>query len=290
VRHALLLMGHGSRDAHGAREFLDLAAAVRRRAGGAVEAGVLEFAGPVAPSIQEAVDACVSGGAAEVVAQPVLLANGHHEVHDMPAQVAAAASRHPGVRFALGRCLGVDDRLVDVVIDRVAAAGGRSASAGPGAAPGSGMGGARASMSSRDADRETAVLLCGRGSLRPEANTELAAVARRTALALGGPAGAVGWCFISLAEPSLPEALRRSAAPGVRRVVVVPYFLNTGVLVRRIAAQAADALEDVRVVVTPHLGVDRRVIDVILERAAEAARDLAAEAPLSGAPAPVTGP
>ena len=44
----LVLLGHGSRDAAGAEEFLAVAAAVQAAlAALAVEAGVLEFAGPV---------------------------------------------------------------------------------------------------------------------------------------------------------------------------------------------------------------------------------------------------
>ena len=51
----ILLMGHGSRDLDGAREFVALVDAVREAAGPTpVEAGFLEFAGPVISSIQAA--------------------------------------------------------------------------------------------------------------------------------------------------------------------------------------------------------------------------------------------
>ena len=79
--------------------------------------------------------------------------------------------------------------------------------------------------------------------------------------------------FVSLARPSVPEALERVRKLGATRVVVVPYFLFTGVLVDRIREQtaqwaAAAAGMDVRD--GPYLGSDARIAQLVLERHADA--------------------
>jgi sirohydrochlorin cobaltochelatase len=253
---ALLLMGHGSRDADGVRELRDLAEAVRARRAGPVACGVLEFAGPGNPSIQEAVDACVARGARRIVGQPLLLLCGEHERGDMPRQAELARERHPGLEFVLGGHLGQHDRLLEVVADRAREAEER-------------MGGPIP---------DTALLLCARGSYRPEANACLFKVARLLWERLRPRRRWVEGCFVSLAPPSVPEGLRRCVALGARRVVVVPYFLSTGILVRRIAEQAIAAepgLGGVELWVARHLGADGRVVDLILQRAREAEAGLA---------------
>jgi sirohydrochlorin cobaltochelatase len=50
-----------------------------------------------------------------------------------------------------------------------------------------------------------------------------------------------GWAevaFTGVAQPSVEPVLTRSARLGFRRVIIFPYFLLTGVLVKRIYAQA----------------------------------------------------
>ncbi|MGH9002871.1 MAG: CbiX/SirB N-terminal domain-containing protein, partial [Acidimicrobiia bacterium] len=117
----------------------------------------------------------------------------------------------------------------------------------------------------------TFVVLVGRGSSDPDANADLCKVAR---LVWDGRGFAgVEAAFVSLASPSVPEALDRCRRLGAGRVAVVPYFLFTGVLVERIGVQArawAECHPDVEVTVGPYLGPVRPVADVVLERYHEA--------------------
>jgi sirohydrochlorin cobaltochelatase len=111
----------------------------------------------------------------------------------------------------------------------------------------------------------------GRGSSDPDANADLCKVARLVWDGRGF--GGVEAAFVSLAPPSVPEALDRCRRLGAARVVVVPYFLFTGVLVDRISVQArtwAESHPDVEVTVGPYLGPVAPVADVVLERYAEA--------------------
>jgi len=74
-----------------------LAAALRQTSGGSVVVGFNEFC---APSIDEALDLAQAAGADEVIAvTPMMTPGGAHAEHEIPAAVAAAQVRHPGVVF-----------------------------------------------------------------------------------------------------------------------------------------------------------------------------------------------
>jgi sirohydrochlorin ferrochelatase len=262
---ALVLLGHGSRDPEGVAEFLALAAAVQRALPAlAVEAGVLEFAGPDAPAIDAAFARCIARGARRVLALPALLHFGIHGTTDMPAVVEAARRRYPQVEIRLAPPLSGHENLFTLVAARCAAAEARLARGAGRLFP------ARMAGENTPVPAETAVLLVGRGSTCPRANADLRTFAQR--FQQRSAYRAVEVCFVSLAPPSVPAGLRRCVALGARRVLVIPYFVNTGLLVRRIAYQVAlthlfyPALE---VAVAPHLGVDALLVTALLDRARE---------------------
>ena len=242
---ALLVVGHGSRSAAGVAEYWDLARAV---AGAAPEldvgCGFIELA---APDLDTAVDRLVDRGAESVVAVPLVLLGAGHMKDDGPAALHRGRHRHPGVRFAYGRHLGVHPSVLAVAEDRIRAAVGAGEPA------------------------ETAVVLVSRGSSDPDANADLYKVARllwdSRGLALVEPA------FVSLARPSVPAALDRCRLLGATRIVVVPYFLFTGILVDRIGEQVgawAAAHPGVDARPGPHLGADPRIARLVIDRYREA--------------------
>jgi len=244
-RPALLIVGHGSRSAAGVAEYWDLARVVTEAAPELdVGCGFIELA---SPDLDTAVDRLVERGAASVVAVPLVLLGAGHMKDDGPAALHRGRHRHPAVRFAYGRQLGIHPLVLSVAEDRIKAAIGAGDPA------------------------ETAVVLVSRGSSDPDANADLYKVARllwdSRGLALVEPA------FVSLAEPSVPAALERCRRLGARRIVVVPYFLFTGILVDRIADQVAEwagAHPDIDAGPGPHLGADPRIAALVLDRYAEA--------------------
>ncbi len=261
---ALLLIGHGTRSAAGAEELGRFAVALRdRRPGVAVEAGFIEF---VDPSLDTAIDRLVETGASRVVAVPLLLLGAGHLKDDGPAALARARLRHPSVAFSYGRDLGLHPDVLATVEDRIRSVrfSGRDLAPwleGPG----------------------DAVVVVGRGSTDPDANGDLAKAARLLAdgrgLAIGGarsgrpgPTPALGFvepAFVSLARPSVAEALERCRQLGARRIAVVPYFLCTGLLVERIGEQARDwaaAHPDVEVALGRHMGLDERIVSLLWSR------------------------
>ncbi|MBW3546846.1 MAG: sirohydrochlorin chelatase [Actinobacteria bacterium] len=244
---ALFIVGHGSRSAAGVAEFRALTGLVHAHAPHlALGSGFIELA---EPHLDDGLDALVAGGPGHVVAAPLVLLGARHLKDDGPAFLARARDRHPGVRFSYAAHLGLHPLVLELAEERIRSAGGDHGIAGNGDRSG------------------TAVLLVGRGSTDPDANSDLAKAARL--LAEGRGLDQVEPAFVSLASPSVPEGLERCRRLGASRVVVMPYFLFTGVLVERIAAQAAawaGEHPEVDVRTGPHLGADPHVARVVVER------------------------
>ncbi len=243
---AVLICGHGSRDPEAIAEFELLAAALRPRLPGVDFAtGYLEFA---RPTIHDALAALAARGARRILAVPGMLFAASHVKNDLPWEVNSFAADHPGIDVRLGRDLAIDPKLLTAAAGRIAAA-----------APDNGI------------DRsETLLVVVGRGTNDPDANSNVAKVARMLWEGMG-----FGWAetaFSGVAHPQVDAALTRAARLGFRRIVVFPYFLFTGVLVKRIYAQSdavAGLFPGIEFVNAPHLRDHPAVLDAFRERVEE---------------------
>ena len=114
---AMLVVGHGSRDAEGVAEFWALARAIRATAGELLtEFGFIELA---SPTVDEAIDDLVARGATEIVTVPLVLLAAGHLKNDGPAALARARTRHRQVHFLLARDLGIEPHLLELAADRI---------------------------------------------------------------------------------------------------------------------------------------------------------------------------
>jgi precorrin-8X/cobalt-precorrin-8 methylmutase len=126
----------------------------------------------------------------------------------------------------------------------------------------------------------TAVLFAGHGSRAPDAaEAMLAAVENVRARSLF-PIVESG--YLELCPPDLPAALESCVAQGARRVLVIPYFLNNGMHIRRDIPQvlrtAAAGHPGLRVTIGRPIGLHADLANVMIAGAleAEAMTDLAA--------------
>ena len=146
----------------------------------------------------------------------------------------------------MGRDLGIEPIVLDIVEERARAALG-------------------------DVTEDTAVVLVGRGSSDPDATSDLYKFARLLADNRG--LGLVEPAFAGVAQPTVQEALERCRRLGAKRIAVVPFFLFTGILVPRIYAQADEYAAQhpgLEVVAAAHIGPDRRLARLVIERYREA--------------------
>ncbi|MEV4499703.1 uroporphyrinogen-III C-methyltransferase [Micromonospora arborensis] len=261
----LVIVGHGTRSAAGVDQFAALVERVRRRGDtGDVEGGFIELS---RPPLTDAVGALVARGHRALVALPLVLTAAGHGKGDIPAAMAREQERHPGLTYRYGRPLGPHPLLHDALEQRIDAA-----LSGADRADTVLSGADRADTVLSGADRaDTWVALIGRGSTDPDANAEVAKVARL--LWEGRGYAGVEPGFVSLAQPSVPAVLERLRRLGARRIVVAPYFLFAGVLPDRIVAQSAEfaaAHPDLEVRVAEVIGDCDALADLVRERYAEA--------------------
>ncbi|MDH6610956.1 sirohydrochlorin cobaltochelatase [Streptomyces sp. SAI-208] len=250
---ALLIAGHGTRDEAGAEAFRDFVRELAaRRPELPVAGGFIELS---PPPLGDAVAELVERGVRRFAAVPLMLVSAGHAKGDIPAALSREKERHPGISYTYGRPLGPHPALLSVLERRLDEALG----AGEGRTP---------------MDRaDVTVLLVGRGSTDPDANAEVYKAARL--LWEGRGYAGVETAFVSLAAPDVPSGLDRCAALGARRIVVLPYFLFTGILPDRVRQQTegwAAAHPEVEVRSADVIGPEPELLDLVLERYEEAVK------------------
>ncbi|MDJ0345501.1 sirohydrochlorin chelatase [Streptomyces sp. H10-C2] len=238
---ALLLVGHGTRDESGAEAFRAFVRQLgEQNPGLPVGGGFIELS---PPPLADSVAELVRQGVRSFAAVPMVLVSAGHAKGDIPAALAREAQRHPGTTHTYGRPLGPHPGLLTILERRLNEVLG-------------------------DDDRSgTTVLLVGRGSTDPDANAEIYKVARL--LWEGRGYASVETAFVSLAAPDVPAGLERCRKLGAGRIVVLPYFLFTGILPDRVRAQAAEwaaAHPETEVRQADVIGPEPELADLVMER------------------------
>lgn len=251
----IVIAGHGSRDADGIREFEQLIDLVKERAPQhTIGHGYLEFAGP---TIDQAIAEQVNADVKQVVMVPGILLAATHAKNDMPSELLTFAREHPEIDFHFGAPMGLHPLLLQVVQERIVEA--------------------EATSTKTVRRDDTCLVLVGRGTTDPDANGEVAKFARMIEEGMGFGGSYV--CYSGTAKPLVADGLRTAAKLGYARLIVVPFFLFDGILVKRIY-DAADALQQrepgLEVLKSSYLGVHPNVADVLIARAQEAIEGRAA--------------
>lgn len=246
---AVMLCGHGSRDPDAIGEFERLGAALKTRLAPIDMAlGYLEFARPV---IRDGLEALKQRGAKRILAIPGMLFAAAHVKNDLPWEINSFAAENAAIELRFGRELAIEPGLLQAAAARIAEA--------------------EASAPTKRQRAESLLLVVGRGTNDPDANGNICKVARFLWEGMG-----FGWAetaYSGVAAPLIEPALRRALKLGFPRVVVFPYFLFTGVLVKRIYAatdRVAAEHPQIEFLKAPYLGDHPHVLDCLIERVYEA--------------------
>ncbi|OLN21957.1 sirohydrochlorin chelatase [Domibacillus antri] len=206
---AVLFVGHGSRDPEGNEQILQFVKEFLPELNPLVlyETCFLEFA---RPGIEKGIQNCVEKGATSIALIPLmLLPAGHSKIH-IPAAIDAAKAQYPDVAFTYGKPIGIHYETSVILRDRLQDAG----------------------VNPDEAAEDDAVILLGRGGSDADANSDLCKIARilweKTSFETVEPA------FYGVTKPSLPQAVEKANKLGVKKITILPYFLFTGVLIKRI--------------------------------------------------------
>ena len=248
-RLGVLVCGHGSRNRLAVSEFADLAT----RLGQALQPvpvahGYLEFARPI---LRDGLEALRQQGVEHVLAVPAMLFAAGHAKNDIPS-VLRTYSAETGLRIDYGRELGVDRNMIGAAAARIRETLDRSPEV---------------------PLHETLLVVVGRGSSDPDANSNVAKVTRMLVEGFG-----FGWgetVYSGVTFPLVEPGLRHAVRLGFRRIIVAPYFLFSGVLVSRILAHTERVAVDhpqVEFLTTSYLGDHPLVLDTFRERVLDVLR------------------
>ncbi len=251
TKTGVMICGHGSRSQAAVDEFSVLAEKLPAYlpADWMTEYGYLEFANPV---IRDGLDRLREAGCARILAVPGMLFAAMHSKNDIPTVLNTYAAKHD-IDVHYGRELGVDPKMI-------AAAGARIREALD-----------RANAELGEVSRhDTCLVVIGRGASDPDANGNVAKIARMLQEGMG-----FGWCEVGYSGVTFPlvePCLQHVTRLGYKRVVVFPYFLFSGILIDRIYGftdQVAAEHPQIEFVKAGYLGDHPKVLETFAERIME---------------------
>ena len=117
VQRGVLVVGHGSRRAEANEDVREVARAICERGDfGLVEPAFLEIEHP---NIAEGFARLVQRGARDITVHPYFLSPGRHTRGDIPVEVSAAASGHPGISYRITEPLSAHPLVIEASVERI---------------------------------------------------------------------------------------------------------------------------------------------------------------------------
>lgn len=112
-----------------------------------------------------------------------------------------------------------------------------------------------------------ALILVAHGSRRKVSNIEVIQIATRLANQVRGNYEYVGYAFLELAPPSIPEAIEQAIQKGAKEVVILPYFLSAGRHVHEdvpeFVLQKQKEHPAIKITLAPYLGGSGDIVNLL---------------------------
>ncbi|MFC7062586.1 sirohydrochlorin chelatase [Halobacillus seohaensis] len=237
---AVLYVSHGSRVEKARKEAVTFIQTVQQQVDIPLqETCFLELA---EPDVTQGISRLVDRGATKIVIMPVLLLSAGHYYKDIPSEIEDAKVRHPHINFVYGEPLGVQDRLVDILVQRI-----------------------QETNVTRLPNAH--ILLVGRGSRNPETKQSIELIAQKLQGKVTG--STVDVCYLAACSPSFEEGLQ--GIKGKKQTFVIPYLWFTGVLMNSMQKKINEVKQlEQQVILCQYLGHHPFIIDALKDRVYEA--------------------
>ncbi|MED1412086.1 MULTISPECIES: sirohydrochlorin chelatase [Bacillus] len=231
---AVLYICHGSRLKAAKEEAIQFITSCMSR----VEANIQEvcFLELASPSIDEGFRTCVKRGATEIVAIPVFLLAAGHVKEDIPLELQRLNDQYPNIKIVHGNPFGVSEVLVKAVYN--------------------GMG----------IKEEVTLLLVARGSSDPQTLQDIKWIS--SLFQKEKNIIKVEVCYLAAAEPKFDEKLKEIVEQKERNIVVLPYLLFTGLLMKHIEKEVRQ-YESEEIKTSPYLGKNVAFRDMLIQKTEE---------------------
>lgn len=113
----ILLLAHGSREGDTEKTMRQITEYVKAELqNDLVEEAYLQFRDI---NLEKGLESLIARGADAITIIPYFLFAGVHIKEDIPAEIKAFNQHYPHVKITMGRTLGDDKRLADIIVDRV---------------------------------------------------------------------------------------------------------------------------------------------------------------------------
>jgi precorrin-8X/cobalt-precorrin-8 methylmutase len=246
--YAICLIGHGSRDPEGIQDFLTLSQKLRKRKFClTVESGFLGFENP---DITQALSACQHNSVKNIIILPGILFSGKHTQRDVPDTADAVFRNHPEINLIFAKPLATQPKVIEASQKRIEE---------------------QEKDSPESFSRsETLLLIIGHGSHDTGFNSEV----EKTLSQLGDNMG-FGKTLIGFAGSSqhyMEDMQEKFKPKRFRRIILLPFFLFSGVWVKRVHA-FADTLQgkypNTEILKASCLSHHDLIIDALIQRVRE---------------------
>ena len=248
MKEGILLCGHGSRREAAVTSFKKLVTILQERyqTDYEVDYGFLEFNHP---TYEAAVERMYLNGIRKIYALPVILFAGSHAKNDIPYELNTIQSYHEDLIIAMGKHIGVNSFVLDLAVKRIEET--------------------ESALSKLDR-KETCLVVVGRGTTDPDANSDVCKLTRMLWEGMGF--GFATTAYSGTAYPKVDESLKMVEKLGFKRTIVIPFFFFTGILLERIYSHVTDmnAVSDQEYIYTAPFGTDELLLKAFDERLEEA--------------------
>jgi precorrin-8X/cobalt-precorrin-8 methylmutase len=246
LKKALLIVDRGSREPDVRLELQDICSIAKHKVG--YDYTSYCFLEVVQPFIEEGIKNCLDNGADFITIMPYFLYPGM-KLKDTVKQSASIGQRN-NLKMIITKPLSYHSILTEVVIDRIHQL--------------------KTEQKIQYSDLACDILLIGHGSSDKNARNAFI----YTVNTLKPFYRTVRFCFLELDKPDIEEGIKDVLIQNDPKIILLmPYFLHKGAHIKRdIIANINTALEKYRfknVFITKHLGVDEKLVDLIVERVRE---------------------
>jgi len=243
LKKALLIIDRGSREPE-VREELEAICSIAKTKGGYHYANYC-FLEVLPPFIEEGIRKCQENGVDIITVMPYFLYPGM-KLKDSVRQ-SARISKIQKLNLVITKPLSYHSMITELVIDRINCL--------------------KKEKDIQYSDLECDILLIGHGS--SDKNARIAF--EYTMNSLRPFYRKVEFCFLELDNPNIQQGIKMMVENNPKVLILMPYFLHKGAHMKRdVINEVNEALAKYRfkdVFIASHLGVDQKLVDLIMERA-----------------------
>ncbi len=250
MKKALLIVDRGSREPDVRQELAEICSLAKRRAG--YDYADYCFLEVLPPFIDEGISRCIDSGAGFVTIMPYFLYPGM-KLKDTVKQ-SAKIGKDRNLKIAITRPLSYHPMMSRLISERITQL--------------------KKDKDINYPDNECDVVLIGHGSSDKNARDAFVHAAN----AIRPLYRNVHFCFLELDRPNIEEGIGQAVAGDPKVILMMPYFLHRGAHIK------TDVVKDVNAALekhdfknafmSRHLGVDEKLVDLVIERAREVEKRL----------------